>query len=435
MESIKYFLSYSRQNIQFVRKLAADLNQAGIQVWLDQADIAPGSRWDDSIEHALKDATGLLIVLSEASVKSQNVMDEVSYAIEQHKRVVPVMIEDCVPPFRLARFQYIDFRNDYEVAFQQLLKTLQAPPGADNKDQPPAGTIPSGNPFPKKTAVKKQEDHWPANQPKEDAGRSPFATHANKLTGILFIALAVLIAVFNKCPTKVLYFIMYALIGLGIALLLTKSAEKVAASFKLWNIKVVLAGAIVLPFVLFFTNPIGAFKPDSCELPLSVTVFVHGSKGRQDMILRQQGYVVMDLKGGERKTASINENGAAYFQNLHEGDSVRLEIDFSEPYKTIHPDSVYVIANDSRVYLPVALQGINKVEGIVLYKDAPLPGVMVKIGQLTATTNPMGDFTIPIPASLQKKEYKVWFFKDGFKTKSAPAFPQTGQPLEVVMEK
>jgi hypothetical protein len=108
---------------------------------------------------------------------------------------------------------------------------------------------------------------------------------------------------------------------------------------------VALGGGVALPFVLFFTNPIGSFKDDGENVPTttSVTVFVHDKASRQDMILRQQGHVVMDVKGGERKRADINENGAAFFQNLQVGEKVQLEVDFSEPYKSMYPDSAFVI--------------------------------------------------------------------------------------------
>jgi hypothetical protein len=354
LETIKYFFSYSRQNSEFVIKLATDLKNAKVNVWLDQTDIVPGSRWDDSIQNALNESRGLLVVLSGDSVQSQNVMDEVSFAISNGKRIVPLMIESCSVPFRLDRYQRIDFTGDYNTAFQQLLKTLNAE-----------------ETNPEKKAHVREASNVNKSQSKE---KHPLISNLAKLTGILFIVLAVVIIMINKCPS---------------------------------------------------------------DLPIttSVTVFVHGKKGKQDMVLRQQGHVVMDLKGGERKRADLNENGAAFFQNLHIGDTVHLEVDFSEPYKSLYPDSAFVIPADGRIYLQVALQGIGNVHGKVLYKEDPLEGVIVEINQLSDTTDGTGKFNIAIPESQQTKEYKVWFTKQGFKTTSATAFPQTGQALEVVMEK
>lgn len=263
------------------------------------------------------------------------------------------------------------------------------------------------------------------------------ASSALKVAGALAILGAVLIVLLVPQTTHAQRFILYALIGVGITLLLAKSASHSRLRFKAWNLSVSLIGGVALPFILFFWDPIGRFKQSSDAAPAttSVTVFVHGKNGRQDMVLRQQGHVVMDVKGGERKRTDINENGAAFFQNLHVGESVQLEVDFSEPYKSLYPDSAYVVPADGRIYLPVALQGIGNVHGKVLYNDNPLAGVVVEINDLTDTTDTTGKFNIAIPEAQQTKEYKVWFSKAGFKTMSALAFPQTGQALEVVLEK
>ena len=121
METQQYFFSYSRKDADFVIKLAGDLKKTGINTWVDQLDILSGARWDDSIEKGLRDASGMLVVLSETSIQSENVMDEVSYALSKGKRVLPLLIHNCDIRFRLARLQYIDFTKDYPAAFQHLV--------------------------------------------------------------------------------------------------------------------------------------------------------------------------------------------------------------------------------------------------------------------------------------------------------------------------
>ncbi|GEO09672.1 toll/interleukin-1 receptor domain-containing protein [Segetibacter aerophilus] len=127
MQSGKFFISYSRKDSEFVKRLAIDLKKAGEDVWLDQLDIAPGVPWDECIQKALSDAEGVIVILSEAFVKSANVMDEVSYAMSKGKRIYPLMVETCPVPFRLARLQYIDFTGDYDSSFEHLLKAMNAP--------------------------------------------------------------------------------------------------------------------------------------------------------------------------------------------------------------------------------------------------------------------------------------------------------------------
>ena len=118
------FFSYSREDSEFVLHVARDLKAAGANVWLDQMDIVPGQRWDDAVERALAGCPRMLVVLSPASVHSTNVMDEVSFALEEGKTVIPILYRDCVIPFRLRRVQYIDLRHDYDHGLSELLKLL-----------------------------------------------------------------------------------------------------------------------------------------------------------------------------------------------------------------------------------------------------------------------------------------------------------------------
>jgi len=94
VEESKIFFSYARADAEFVLRLAKDLRSAGINLWMDQLDIRPGDRWDSAVEKALRACQYLLVILSPASVASQNVMDEVSAALESNKRIVPVHYRD-----------------------------------------------------------------------------------------------------------------------------------------------------------------------------------------------------------------------------------------------------------------------------------------------------------------------------------------------------
>ncbi len=124
MEELKYFFSYVRMDSEFVLKLAKELRAVGANVWLDQLDILGGQHWDSTVEKALKSCKGMIAVLSPESVASKNVMDEVSYALDEGKLVVPVIIRSCNIPYRLRRVQYIDFTADYDTGFSQLLRAL-----------------------------------------------------------------------------------------------------------------------------------------------------------------------------------------------------------------------------------------------------------------------------------------------------------------------
>jgi len=145
-ESQTAFISYSREDSEFALKLAEDLKAAGAAVWLDQLDIAPGQRWARSVQEALNDCPRMLVILSPASANSANVDDEMSFALEEKKTVIPVLYRDCKIPFRLRSFQYVDFRDDYPRGLLGLLKGLTAgrvPENGDPQNLPKEGPDPS----------------------------------------------------------------------------------------------------------------------------------------------------------------------------------------------------------------------------------------------------------------------------------------------------
>lgn len=124
MAAHNVFVSYSRVDSQFVLKLCTELRRDGANLWLDQLDIATGATWDIEIEKALEACDCLLFIVSKASASSNNVLNEVYYALEEKKRVLPVKIDDCKIPFRISRLQYIDLSINYDNGFENILKAL-----------------------------------------------------------------------------------------------------------------------------------------------------------------------------------------------------------------------------------------------------------------------------------------------------------------------
>ncbi|MEO6729599.1 MAG: toll/interleukin-1 receptor domain-containing protein [Ferruginibacter sp.] len=127
----KIFFSYSRTDAaDFALRLAVDLKKEGFNIWIDQQDIRAGSEWDLEIERALETCDCLLFIESENSVVSNNVLNEVYYALEQHKKVIPIIFHDSKTPFRLQRLQHIDFTTGYDKGLANLISELKRDPAA-----------------------------------------------------------------------------------------------------------------------------------------------------------------------------------------------------------------------------------------------------------------------------------------------------------------
>jgi formylglycine-generating enzyme required for sulfatase activity len=143
------FISYSRVNSEFVVRLAKDLKAAGYDVWLDQLDIPKGARWDDAIEAAVENSSTFMIVLAPESIESQNVKDELSYAIDSGKQILPVVIKSCKIPLRLRRFQYVDFTDKpYKDSLADIKRLLSNTAQLNKRPEEKPDVAPAESPLP-----------------------------------------------------------------------------------------------------------------------------------------------------------------------------------------------------------------------------------------------------------------------------------------------
>jgi len=137
----RIFISYSRADAEFVRRLAADLVRHGADVWLDVDDIPPGMNWSSAIQQGLDACEIMLLVISPDAMKSRNVEDEWQYFRDEKKPIIPLLLRPTMPiHFQLRRLQYVDFyAQDYDAAFGQLrARLLDAEPAGEVEAEPPA---------------------------------------------------------------------------------------------------------------------------------------------------------------------------------------------------------------------------------------------------------------------------------------------------------
>jgi WD40 repeat protein len=87
------FISYSRRDGGFVHGLVDDLEARGKSVWIDIEGIAGGEVFPEAIRSAIEQSDAFVFVISPDSVASRYCESEVEYALELHKRLVPVLRE------------------------------------------------------------------------------------------------------------------------------------------------------------------------------------------------------------------------------------------------------------------------------------------------------------------------------------------------------
>jgi TIR domain len=122
------FISYARADGPKVDPLVASLQRHGISIWIDKQGIPPGQAWAASIVKGLRSARFFMVFCSNASMRSQNVENEVYLANQQRKPIVAAILEPIDFPDSLALFlakaQHFDTREGNTRRFLQDVRTL-----------------------------------------------------------------------------------------------------------------------------------------------------------------------------------------------------------------------------------------------------------------------------------------------------------------------
>ena len=88
------FLSYARKDHEFALELVQTLRRRGKRVWLDQHVILPAESWVSAVRSGIDAADHFVFLLSPDSVRSGACVKELEWALEQQKRIIPVMCRD-----------------------------------------------------------------------------------------------------------------------------------------------------------------------------------------------------------------------------------------------------------------------------------------------------------------------------------------------------
>ncbi len=86
------FLSYSIGDAPFALRLAADLKNMGINLWMDRLDMAPDDNWPRTLENALATCGAVIAIITPAYAASAYCQQEITRATENEHPVFPVIL-------------------------------------------------------------------------------------------------------------------------------------------------------------------------------------------------------------------------------------------------------------------------------------------------------------------------------------------------------
>ena len=123
------FISYSRKDKDFVRRLDDALQSRDRKAWVDWQDIRPAEEFMQAIYVAIEGADTFVFVLTPDSVASVPCRHEIAHAAANNKRMVPIVAREVntdTVPEALAKLNWIFYcRHDgFEQATDKLISAL-----------------------------------------------------------------------------------------------------------------------------------------------------------------------------------------------------------------------------------------------------------------------------------------------------------------------
>jgi hypothetical protein len=124
------FISYSRTDGDFARKLNDELQIHGKNTWFDQESISPSADFKSELFKGIEDADNFLFIISPDAIYSDYCKEEVRYAASLNKRMISILYRDVDShdlPSDLVHIQWIDFNinvADFHTSFGQLIRSL-----------------------------------------------------------------------------------------------------------------------------------------------------------------------------------------------------------------------------------------------------------------------------------------------------------------------
>ena len=198
MEQKKYniFVSYSRADIDIVRKLVDDIHTtSNARCWVDWNGIESGEKFVDVIINAIDTVDTVLFVLSDKSMASDFVKREIDYARNTGKKIVPVVVDGGKLRgwflFFFGSIDYIDVKVPMQ--YDKLLRNIGDWYGANVKSQEPLS-------LPAETVEKKATVSRPVKEDAVDTGLKKILSIPREQKGLLCLACT------NKKDKSIAYF-------------------------------------------------------------------------------------------------------------------------------------------------------------------------------------------------------------------------------------
>jgi len=132
--SRQVFLSYAKEDVEFARKLYAELQGKFFgKIWFDEESLIPGQNWKKEISKAIKTSDIFIALISRNSVNKRGIVQkELKEAIDVMKELpegkiylIPVRLDNVTPSYDfLHDIHWINLFKDWNRGIHQIWKAI-----------------------------------------------------------------------------------------------------------------------------------------------------------------------------------------------------------------------------------------------------------------------------------------------------------------------
>ena len=139
------FVSYSARDKAVADAVCATLESRKIRCWIAPRDVPPGTQWPGALIKAIDAGSVFVLVFSDGSNNSPQVLREVARAVSKGVPVIPFRIEDVQPSddigFFIATLHWLDaLTPPLEEHLSRLAHTVQVLLAVEGEPRPVAPT-------------------------------------------------------------------------------------------------------------------------------------------------------------------------------------------------------------------------------------------------------------------------------------------------------
>lgn len=122
------FISYSRIDSEKADELAETLKRMNLKFWIDRTGEYSGRNYKSVIVNTIKQSQMVLFLSSENSNKSENVIKEISVAVELGKMIIPIKLDnypyaDSIA-YDLTGIDFVNYENEKEDLERKIISQL-----------------------------------------------------------------------------------------------------------------------------------------------------------------------------------------------------------------------------------------------------------------------------------------------------------------------